>query len=162
MLDTSQESISSIRRHNVGLLQGLSLLLVCATLAMFASTASLDSRAATASTASRLVQRWGVVIEGVRETAAGFALDFRYRVVDATKAATLFMRSNTPYMLDQASGKAVSVVSGAIIGPLRSSQTPTAGHTYVIIFSNPRGLIRPGAKVSVIIGDFKAENLVVE
>jgi len=65
-------------------------------------------------------------------------------------------------MVDQASGKAVSVVSGAVIGPLRSAQTPIAGHTYVIIFSNPRGLIKAGSKVSVAIGDFRAEDLIVE
>jgi len=142
--------------------QLISLLMLCAALATVFGSASVESEARESSPAIQLLHRWGVVVESVRQTAGGFAVDFRYRVVDPDKAAPLFMRNKTPYMLDQASGKAVSVASGAVVGPLRSSQPPVAGHIYVILFSNPGKLIKPGNKVSVAIGDFKAENLIVE
>jgi hypothetical protein len=48
------------------------------------------------------------------------------------------------------------------VGPLRSSTvSPKKGRQYTILFSNLGKAIKKGDKVSVIIGKFKVENLVV-
>ncbi len=108
-------------------------------------------------------EQWGVEITSVRVSAAGHMIDFRYRILDAEKSAPLFERQIKPYLLDQASGKVIEVQSTAKIGPLRPSNvTPAEGRIYTMIFGNTGGLIQPCSKVTVVIGDFRVEDLVVE
>ena len=105
---------------------------------------------------------WGIEIMGIRQSAASYMLDFRYRVIDPEKAAPLFKRQIKPYLIDQASGAKFAVPNPPKTGPLRTTNPPQAGRTYFIIFANPGKFVKPGNKVTVVIGDFKAENLVVE
>jgi len=94
-------------------------------------------------------------------TARGHMVDFRYRIVDAEKAAALFSRNAKPYLVDQESGKVLAVPRTAKVGPLRSSNEPQEGKVYWMFFGNP-GVVKTGSNVTVVIGDFKVENLVVE
>jgi hypothetical protein len=48
------------------------------------------------------------------------------------------------------------------IGKLRQSSTPIAGKQYWMAFSNSGRRVRPGDRVIVEIGNFRAEGLVVE
>ena len=89
-------------------------------------------------------------------------IDFRYRVLDAKKAATLFAPENRPYLIDEASRKVLSVPNTAKIGPLRTSGESKEGRIYWMFFGNIPGLVKSGSKVTVVIGDFRAENLVVQ
>ena len=107
-------------------------------------------------------ERWGVEIIWVRQTAAGYMLDFRYRVLDAEKAAPLFKRKTKPYLIHQASGAKFVVPNPPKTGPLRTSDKPKEGITYWMFFGNPGRYIKPGDQVTVVIGDFKAKNLVVQ
>jgi hypothetical protein len=109
---------------------------------------------------SAIEEKWGVQIVGLRQTAAGQMLDFRYRVVDAEKAAPLFDRKTQPYLFDKVSGKSLAVPNMAKIGALRTSSMPQTGRTYWMFFGNP-GVVKPGAKVSVVIGEFRAEDILV-
>ena len=47
-------------------------------------------------------------------------------------------------------------------GQLRQAATPQAGQEYWMVFSNKGNLIKPGDRVNVMIGAFRAEGLVVE
>lgn len=105
---------------------------------------------------------WGIRILSLRLTAAGFMLDFRYRVIDPAKALPLFDRATEPRLIDQASGRFVLVPRTAKIGPLRNSDEPIANTNFFILFDNPRRFIQRGSKVTVVVGDFKVENLTVE
>ncbi|MBI4717285.1 MAG: hypothetical protein HY763_05735 [Planctomycetes bacterium] len=105
--------------------------------------------------------RWGVEVVAVRLAAASRMVDFRYRVTDPEKARPLFGRKTKSELLDQASGRKLTVASTAKTGPLRSSNDPIAGRTYFMFFGNP-GLVKAGSAVSVSIGEFTAANLVVE
>ncbi len=109
----------------------------------------------------RLADQWGIELTAMRITAAGHMIDFRYRVLDADKAAPLFKRQTKPYLVHQASGKVLAVPNTAKIGSLRNSNTPQQGRIYWMFFGN-NGLVKSGDKVAVVIGDFKVENLIVE
>lgn len=109
-----------------------------------------------------LEERWGVQVVGIRLTAAGHMLDFRYRVVDPVKAAPLFVRKTKPYLIDEATGARLAVPVPPKTGPLRSSNTPIAGRTYFMFFGNSGKLVQPGNRVTVVVGDFQAEDLTVE
>jgi len=109
-------------------------------------------------------ERWGVKIASLRTSAAGNLLDFRFRIIDPEKASYLVDRRNKAYMIDQASGKVLSVPTTAKVGPMRQTVRyglPKKDRIYFILFGNPH-LIKPGDKVTVVIGDFKVENIVVE
>ena len=105
---------------------------------------------------------WGIRIEGIRLSAADYMLDFRYRVIDPVKAAPLFNRKTKPYLIDQESGAKFMVPSPPKVGPLRTSDPPQADRTYFIMFGNPGKYVKKGNKVTVVIGDFRLEDLIVE
>lgn len=134
---------------------GLIIVLMASAAWCQASTTSSDSGMAA------IEKKWGIEIISIRQTAAGHMLDFRYRVVDPEKAAPLFVRQTKPYLIDQASGKVLAVPDMPKVGALRSTNTPQKGRTYWMFFGNP-GVVKAGGKVSVVIGDFRVENLTVE
>jgi hypothetical protein len=112
--------------------------------------------------AAELKDRWGIEIVAVRLTAHDHMLDFRYKVLDAEKAAPLFKRQTKPHLLHLATGKTLEVPAPAKTGPLRTSDPPKQGRTYWMFFGNGGKLIKKGDQVTVVIGDFRAEKLVVE
>lgn len=109
-----------------------------------------------------LKEKWGIEIVSLRLSAAGHMVDFRYRVLDPDKAETLFVRGNKPYLIDEASGKVMSVPNMGKVGPLRTSNKPKQGRIYWMFFGNGGGLIKSGSKVTITIGAFRVEDLVVE
>jgi len=109
-------------------------------------------------------EQWGVTIESLRTSANGHLLDFRYRIKDPDKAMPLVDRRNKAYLVDQASGKVLEVPNTAKVGPLRATVRygkPKQDRVYFVLFGNP-GLIKAGDQVTVVIGDFRAENIVVQ
>jgi len=50
-------------------------------------------------TGARCEEKWGICPNGIRLSAGGYMLDFRYRVFDKEKAAPLFSREITPYLI---------------------------------------------------------------
>ncbi len=110
-------------------------------------------------------ERLGIRIEGLRLSAAGNMLDLRYRVNDSEKAAPLFERKTRPYLLDEASGAAFGVPDSPKVGQLRTTRRnsdPLSERDYHILFANPGHLLQAGQKVSLVIGEVKLENIVVQ
>jgi hypothetical protein len=106
-------------------------------------------------------RKWGVEILFLRESVAGYMLEFRYKVLDPGKAAPLFVRKTKPVLTHVRTGKRLTVVEPATTGALRNSYTPLADHTYWMFFTNPNKLIKSGDRVNLQIGDFAVEGLVV-
>ena len=114
-------------------------------------------------TVERLESQWGIQIDSLRLSARGYMIDFRYKVVDPKKAAALGDPKAKPYLVDQATGTKMFVPRSPKVGPLRQSAVNlAAGKVYFAFFSNRNQMVKPGSKVTVVIGDFKAENLIVE
>ena len=109
-----------------------------------------------------LKRQWGVEVMYVRQTAAGYMLEFRYRVLDAEKAKPLFERRTKPVLTHAETGAKLIVPTPAKTGALRNSNPPLAGHTYWMFFANPGKLVKPGQHVSVAIGEFRVDGLVVQ
>ena len=150
-----------------GFLQTLVIAAV-ALLGLISSQAAADNATTLAKEYSKAVvkpnpmaEKWGIEISSIRMTANDHMIDFRYKVLDAEKAASLFERETKPYLIDQASGKVLAVPNTAKIGPLRNSNKPKEGKIYWMFFGNS-GVVKAGNKVTVVIGEFKAENLIVE
>lgn len=109
----------------------------------------------------QLIDQWGIELTALRMTAANRMIDFRYRVIDAEKATPLFKRQTKPYLIHAESGNVLAVPNTAKIGSLRNSNTPKQGKIYWMFFGN-NGVVKTGDKVSVVIGDFRADDLVVQ
>ncbi len=113
--------------------------------------------------ASCIEEKWGIKIVAIRLSAKGYMFDFRYKVIDPEKSLPIFDPKVNPYIIDQASGTKCFVPSAPKTGSLRQkTRTPEANRDYFILFANPGRLVKAGNKVTLVIGDFKAENLTVE
>jgi hypothetical protein len=111
----------------------------------------------------RYFQRnWGVDIVGVRRVSSGSMLRFDYRVVEPGRAAALTDRKSRPYLIDEATRTALAVPAMENIGELRQVAPLEANRTYFIIFGNPGGLVKRGGRVTLVVGNFRAEGMVVD
>ncbi|MCF6194690.1 MAG: hypothetical protein L3J46_10215 [Kangiellaceae bacterium] len=98
----------------------------------------------------------------MRQTAAGYMLEFRYKVHDAEKAKSLFERQTKPVLIHARSGAELVVPTPAKTGALRNSNPPLVDHTYWMFFANPGKLVNVGEKVNIKIGDFLAKDIIVQ
>ncbi len=135
----------------------------CASCSQPSAAGSVATLPATTSPTDPLQQRWGIEIASLRLSAQGSFVDFRYRVLDAEKAAPLSSHDWRPYLIDQQTGNRLSVPSTPKLGALRqTAQRLTPGRIYYIFFGNGQGLVKAGSKVTVVVGDCRIENLTVE
>ena len=105
---------------------------------------------------------WGVRVIGIHRTAAGYMLDFRYRILDADKATKLMNRKIKPELIVEKDDRVLRVPVTSKLGPLRqSAKFVKEDRNYFMFFANPGKLVQAGDKVTVVIGDFKAEHLIV-
>ena len=105
---------------------------------------------------------WGVDSLSVKWTESGEVIRFTYRVLDADKAKVLNDKKNEPVLIDPQAGVKLIVPSLEKVGQLRQSSTPEAGKSYWMAFSNKGRPVKRGHHVTVVIGTFKAEGLVVD
>ena len=105
---------------------------------------------------------WGVDELKVKYTESGEIIRFSWRVRDPLKAAPLNDKKVEPSLIDPQAGVKLAVPQMEKVGQLRQSSTPIAGMRYWMAFSNSGRRVRPGAHVSVEIGQFRAINLIVE
>lgn len=107
-------------------------------------------------------RRWGVEVVFVRQTAGGYMLEFRYKVLDAAKAASLFDRQTKPLLKHDETGATFIVPTPAKTGALRNSNPPKDDHVYWMFFANPGKYVKVGDTVTIEIGDFRAEHIEVQ
>ena len=105
---------------------------------------------------------WGVGELRVKVAESGQLIRFDYRVLDPNKAAALNDKKAEPKLFDAKGGVSLVVPQMEKVGKLRQSSTPKAGMTYWMAFSNPTMAVKRGHRVDVVIGSFRAANLVVE
>ena len=105
---------------------------------------------------------WGVGDLNVKTAESGEMIRFNYRVFDPQKAAALNDKKAEPELIDLQAGVKLAVPQMEKIGKLRQNSTPKAGMTYWMAFANPTLVVKRGHRVDVVIGSFRASNLVVE
>jgi hypothetical protein len=114
-------------------------------------------------TASSLEDEWGVEVLGIRRTAVGYMLDFRYRVLDAEKAAPILDRRITPYVKVAKTGARLLVPQAPKLGAMRqTSFAVKTDRNYFIVFANPSQTVAVGDEVSVVVGAFETGSLTVQ
>jgi hypothetical protein len=111
---------------------------------------------------AELEEKWGVRPLVLRLTGADHFLDFRYLVVDPVKAMPLMDRKKKVVLKEQDTGKTFHVTVNKIGAMRATTMNPKAGKHYHIMFTNAGMTLRKGEKVTIMIDEFMAENLVVE
>jgi len=105
---------------------------------------------------------WGIDSLSVKLVESGEAVRFTYRVLDPDKAKPLNDKKNEPSLIDPRAGVSLVVPAMEKIGPLRQAGTPEAGKAYWMAFSNKGRPVKKGDRVDVVIGQFRAQGLVVD
>ncbi len=105
---------------------------------------------------------WGIDSLVVRLVESNELVRFTYRVLDPAKAQVLNDKQAQAAMNDPQAGVSLVVPTMEKVGPLRQTPTPEAGRSYWVTFSNKGRRVKRGDRVDVVIGQFKANNLVVD
>jgi hypothetical protein len=105
---------------------------------------------------------WGVAELHVKAAESGQLIRFNYRVLDPEKAVALNDKKAEPELLDAQARVKLSIPQMEKVGKLRQSSTPKPGMTYWMAFANPTLAVKRGDRVDVVIGSFRATNLIVE
>ena len=126
------------------------------------SAKTVFSKALSSSQNLYFKRNWGVEVIGIHPVSSGYMLNFRYRIVDPVKAKALNDMKSRAYVIDDATGTRLAVPAMENVGELRSGNSPQADRVYFMIFGNPGKLVKAGGKVSVVVGNFLVEGLVVD
>lgn len=105
---------------------------------------------------------WGIDSISVKLVESGELVRFSYRVVDPDKVGPLHDKQNEATLEDPKAGVSLVVPSMEKVGQLRQTPAPVAGRSYWMTFSNKGRRVARGDRVDVVIGPFKANNLVVD
>jgi len=108
---------------------------------------------------------WGVEPIHLRVTAAGYMIEFRYKILDVEKALILSSRKREdfPYLQSLKSRAKLSVPYGSTVGFLKSNRRfHKKGKNYIAMFSNEGQHLLPGDKVKVQIRDQLSQELTVQ
>jgi hypothetical protein len=105
---------------------------------------------------------WGVDSLAVKWTESGEVIKFTYQVLDPDKAKALNDKKNEPSLIDPQAGVKLVVPTLEKVGQLRQTSTPEEGRVYWMAFSNKGRHVKQGDRVTVVIGNFRAEGLVVD
>jgi hypothetical protein len=140
--------------------------LSAATLATAASLTKKQSPYVPAKTTGHAMEYYaaygGVDDLRVQLTASGNLIRFSYRVLDAAAAKALVDKSATPYLFAPRSHALLQVPVMDRIGPLRQTGAAEVGKAYWMVFSNKGNLVKAGDRVSVIVGTYHIDGLMVE
>ena len=152
----------SARRHWMGL--GL-LCLVLQVTGCASTTEAVASVPMEQPVTDALASQWGIRVEGLRLSSAGSMLDFRYRVLDAKKAAPLLDGKSQPTLLDAAHGARLGVPESPVLGRIRQTARNNnilLDRNYFIMFGNPGKVLRSGDTVTLLLGQVKITDLTVQ
>jgi len=107
-------------------------------------------------------KNFGIKIVSVRPTAGGQMLDLRFQVIDPEKAKAVLDKNKKAYLLDGKTGKTLPVPVTKAGSMRQTTLKPEAGRIYFMLFSNPNRMVKEGSSVSLIIGDFRKDGIVVD
>ena len=115
--------------------------------------------------ASLVESEFGIRIDGLRLSAAGSMLDFRYRVLDPQKAALILNGKVQPYLLDSTHNAKLGVPDTPVLGRLRQTarnDNILLDRTYFIMFGNPGKALHSGDKVTLVMDKVRITDLTVQ
>jgi hypothetical protein len=105
---------------------------------------------------------WGADSFSVKLVESGLMVRFSYRVVNAEKAKPLNDKKFNPSLIDPKARVKLVIPTMEKVGQLRQTNTPEDGKMYWMVFSNKGEFVKRGDRVTVAIGKFHVDGLLVE
>lgn len=105
---------------------------------------------------------WGIDSLNVREAESGELIRFSWHVIDPDRAKPLNDKKIEPELIDFQAGVKLVVPQVEFVGPLRQINPPEAGRDSWIAFSNMGRRVKPGDRVTIVVGQFHVDGLLVE
>ena len=106
---------------------------------------------------------WGIDAPNVKAVEEGVILRFSYHVLDPVKAKPLFDKKLNPVLECPEKGIRLVIPSMEKVGQLRQAPPQVeGGKSYWMAFSNTGRPLKPGDRVDIVIGNFRARGLQVE
>ncbi|WP_151128945.1 hypothetical protein [Oryzomonas japonica] len=116
--------------------------------------------------ATALSPRWeasGIRVVKISPAVGRQMLDLRYRITDVEQAGRVLKQTTPISLVDQVSGTTLPVPDLAKVGKLRSiPNKEDAGRLFWVFFNNSAGVVKPGNKVTLMIGNVAIRDIVVE
>jgi hypothetical protein len=173
-MNLRQQKLKALSRRTLRRPGALALpaLVLCALVSACASSAG--GREADQVQRASIEEAWGFRVVRVSLTAGGGMIDLRYQITNPEKAALALGNSEhdvvtpedlkeSPLLIDEDSSYAVMEAHLHLMGrAFKQRETPKAGLTRFMLFGNTKGLVEPGDKVSLAIGDRRLEHMVVQ
>lgn len=132
-------------------------------LLMIAALAAVSFPAAADETADRMRADFGVEPVALRQSAAGYMLDLRVRIVDPVKARRFLDPAVSPSLREEESGAVLGVPASDKVGPLRQTiGRIEVGRIFAVMFANPARRVAPGRRVTLSVGKEVIGGLTVE
>jgi len=159
MLISQTEDAVVVKRHGRFAVWALFLLLLAAAGWLVATQGpGLLERSRPGLSPEAFTAATGLEIKLVGVTGGGGMVDFRYKVVDAAKAASLLHDpANAPILL-------VEDGRGAVLrsDPAAFNIEFDPDATYYVFFVNSQSVVRRGAQVTAVVGDYRLKHLPVQ
>jgi len=132
--------------------------------------------------ATAIEEKWGIQVSSLALTNADTAVYLRYTVLAPEKTTLLTGADAEVYLIDQASGTKLPMFSAAKDSTASATATPRmvrsmmrqaglfppppsrlrVGQTYSLLIPNWGQALKSGAKVTLVVGNARVENLTVE
>ena len=110
----------------------------------------------------QMEEKFGIKFTILAMTSGNGLVDMRYTVLDPTKAETVHGgedASVVPRIIDKATGKTVRI-SGVM--PHMRGVALVKGRTYSMLYGNSGNTLRAGSIVTIVVGDLKITDVVVQ
>ena len=110
-------------------------------------------------------ERSGERFTQVGITTDGGMVDLRYQVLDPDKAMALMSMSMAEADANPAAPKLIIEQDGTEIANsevMSMKQLPEANYIQFILYANPRGLLKPGMQVTIVVGDLRLAHVPVQ
>lgn len=137
----------------------------CTAVPLAETTTPVVATDRTVDAAAELEASYGIRVDGLRLSAAGSMLDFRYRVTDPEKAAPILNGKIQPFLLDATHQAKLGVPDTPVLGRLRQTSRNNAistNRTYFIMFGNPGKALQSGDKVTLLLNQTRVTELTVQ
>lgn len=156
--------IVSIKRHQkrwrpavaLGVMLAVTIIGAAAIVSQPAASAVSQIDAAEALAMERV---WGVRLLNVALTGHDGLIDVRYQVVDPDKALGLHDADSTPALIDEATGVILDRPGLHSDHKVRSLRP---GGTYYLLYQNNGGLLKPGSRITLKIGEVLLRHITIQ
>jgi hypothetical protein len=103
-----------------------------------------------------------LIVDRAFVVANGSMLQVRFAVPRAQTTRWVPVGEKETYAIEEASGEKFYVMKLVRIGPAAQVRMPKSGGSGYVIFDNRHERVKPGARITVVIGGLKQEHVLVE